>query len=130
MKPARSQTASTEADSAQTPAIRQAAAILRCGVSEVDPLRSFQDQGGDSLMCVDLLMALEADYGRPVDFDWAMQLPLARLHELLTQDAAAPEMPTDARPGIFLTGGNQMRLSAMIGGTALSKPTVYGCFGW
>lgn len=86
------------------PVLAHAARILRCGIDRIDPARSFHDQGGDSLMCVDLILSLEAGYGRRVDFDWALNLPLARLHRLLS-DPAVVQAPQDFdRKGILLTG--------------------------
>ncbi|MFV0303592.1 MAG: SDR family oxidoreductase, partial [Paracoccus sp. (in: a-proteobacteria)] len=87
------------------PAIAQAARILRCPRAEIDPARSFHDQGGDSLMCVDLILALETAYGRNVAFDWALNLPLSRLHQLLSAPAnRAGATICDDRKGILLTG--------------------------
>ena len=88
------------------PSVVHAARILRCPVDQVDPAESFHDQGGDSLMCVDLILALEKTYARSVDFDWALNLPLGRLHDLLseTQRAGAAGSPDISRRGILLTG--------------------------
>jgi len=83
--------------------LTQVARIMRCDAAALDPDRSFHDLGGDSLMCVDLVLALEESYGRRVDFDWALNLPLARLHQLLTNDSGASVARVD-RPGLFLTG--------------------------
>ncbi|MFV0301498.1 MAG: AMP-binding protein [Paracoccus sp. (in: a-proteobacteria)] len=86
------------------PAIAHAARILRCPLAEIDPARSFHDQGGDSLMCVDLILALETAYGRNVDFDWALNLPLSRLHQLLSAPANRAAATICDRKGILLTG--------------------------
>ncbi len=88
------------------PVVQIAARVMGCARDSVDPQLSFHDQGGDSLMAVDLLLSLEQAYGRHVDFDWALNLPLTRLHELLSQDAlASPARPLDLdRAGILLTG--------------------------
>ena len=86
------------------PVVAHVARLLRCGVESVDAARSFHDQGGDSLMCVDLILALEASYRRRVDFEWALNLPLARLHQLLTQHGDANAAQSFDRPGILLTG--------------------------
>lgn len=87
------------------PVTRFAARILGCPVGNIDPALSFYDQGGDSLMCVDLLLSLESGYGRQVDFDWALNLPLSRLHDLLSRTAgAAPQQDDFQRKGILLTG--------------------------
>lgn len=96
------------------PAITHAARILRCAADQIDPARSFHDLGGDSLMCVDLVLSLEASYGRRVDFDWALSLPLTRLHQLLTEDEAAPRHSFD-RTGILLTG-----VTGFLGGHVLA----------
>lgn len=85
------------------PVVAHVARILRCGIDGVDPERSFHDQGGDSLMCVDLILSLEASHGRRVDFDWALNLPLTRLHQLLTEQAVAAPQSFE-RKGILLTG--------------------------
>ena len=42
----------------------------------IDADLSFHDQGGDSLMCVALILDLERIYDRPVDFELAMNVPL------------------------------------------------------
>lgn len=81
-----------------------AARAMSCAPADLDPARSFHDLGGDSLMCVNLMLELEQIYGLPVDFDLAMNVPLHRLDQLLTQEADAPAV-TEAfeRPGILLT---------------------------
>ncbi|MTH78007.1 AMP-binding protein [Paracoccus aestuariivivens] len=86
------------------PVIAHAARVMSYAISDIDPDRSFLDQGGDSLMCVDLIVALEKDYGVRVDFDWALNLPLARLHQLLSTQATTSPHTGFERKGIFLTG--------------------------
>ncbi|WP_169308769.1 AMP-binding protein [Paracoccus gahaiensis] len=100
------------------PAVTLAARILGCPAGRLDPALSFHDQGGDSLMCVDLLLSLEGAYGRQVDFDWALNLPLARLHALLTTRtiAAAPRSENLQRQGILLTGA-----TGFLGGHVLAE---------
>ncbi|WP_299842496.1 AMP-binding protein [uncultured Paracoccus sp.] len=90
-------------DADAVPALAHAARLLRCPVADLDPARSFHDHGGDSLMCVDLILSLEGAYGRNVDFDWALNLPLQRLHDLLSAEATTVASVFD-RPGILLTG--------------------------
>ncbi|WP_323717875.1 AMP-binding protein [Paracoccus aminovorans] len=104
-------------DRAVLPVIAHVARALHCGPDQIDPARTFHELGGDSLMGVDLVLALEASYGRRVDFDWALNLPLARLHALLTQTqgvAAAVAGGFD-RPGILLTG-----VTGFLGGHVLA----------
>ncbi|WP_265502582.1 AMP-binding protein [Paracoccus beibuensis] len=106
-----------DADADALPATRLAARILGCPVDSVDPNRSFHDHGGDSLMCVDLLLSLEAAYARRVDFDWALNLPLARLHALLTRREAQAVRPDSfVRRGILLTGA-----TGFLGGHVLAE---------
>ncbi|TGN60116.1 NAD-dependent epimerase/dehydratase family protein [Paracoccus liaowanqingii] len=99
------------------PTLTCAARILGGAARSIDPTLSFHDQGGDSLMCVDLILSLEAAYGRPVDFEWALNLPLARLHALLTTEAAATAPPGSFRKaGILLTGA-----TGFLGGHVLAE---------
>lgn len=90
---------------AEDAVIAAAALAMGCAPDQIDPARSFHDHGGDSLMCVTLMLELEKTYDRPVDFELAMNVPLHRLDQLLTQEADAPA-PMDVfdRPGILLTG--------------------------
>lgn len=90
-------------DDADLPVLAQVARIMHCDAVAIDPDQSFHELGGDSLMCVDLVLALEAAYARPVDFDWALNLPLMRLHHLLTEAADTAATGIE-RPGILLTG--------------------------
>lgn len=106
-----------DSDAEGLPVMRCAARILGCAASSIDPALSFHDQGGDSLMCVDLLLSLEAEYGRQVDFDWALNLPLARLHLLLTAQAVPAAQPGQfRRKGILLTGA-----TGFLGGHVLAE---------
>ncbi|MEP5153905.1 AMP-binding protein [Planktotalea sp.] len=82
-----------------------AAKVMGCDPALLDPALSFHDQGGDSLMAVDLLGALEAAYDARVDFDFALNVPLGRLDEILRETDAAPKVQgTFERTGILLTG--------------------------
>ncbi|SFR31504.1 Acyl-CoA synthetase (AMP-forming)/AMP-acid ligase II [Yoonia tamlensis] len=87
------------------PSVIFSAQALGCAVTEIDPSQSFHDCGGDSLMAVNLVLALEQAYDRRVDFDFALNVPLDRLHDVLTQAVAAPQ-PSGGfdRKGILLTG--------------------------
>lgn len=97
--------------------IAAAALAMSCAPSDIDPALSFHDQGGDSLMCVTLMLALEKTYGMPIDFDLAMNVPLHRLDQLMTQEADAPAPTEDFdRPGILLTGA-----TGFLGGHVLAK---------
>lgn len=92
-------------DYAEDAVISAAALAMSCAPSQIDPALSFHDQGGDSLMCVTLMLELEKTYGLPIDFDLAMNVPLHRLDQLMTQEADAPAPAEDFdRPGILLTG--------------------------
>ncbi|AUH34262.1 AMP-binding protein [Paracoccus tegillarcae] len=102
---------------AEDAVIAAAALAMGCAPEQIDPALSFHDQGGDSLMCVTLMLELEKTYRRPVDFELAMNVPLHRLDQLLTQQADAPA-PTDGfdRPGILLTGA-----TGFLGGHVLAR---------
>lgn len=92
-------------DHSALPVVTLAARIIQCPAVEIDPAKSFHDQGGDSLMCVDFVLSLEQAYGRHVDFEWALHVPLDRLHVLLSADtAAAGQEAVFDRKGILLTG--------------------------
>ena len=97
--------------------VAAAARAMGCAPGDIDPALSFHDQGGDSLMCVTLMLDLERTYARPVDFELAMNVPLHRLDQLLTEQADAPA-PTDGfdRPGILLTGA-----TGFLGGHVLAR---------
>ena len=94
-----------------------AAEAMGLSPDRIDPALSFHDQGGDSLMCVAMMTRLEEAYGRPLDFDLAMNVPLHRLDQLLTEEADAPAV-TDRfdRPGILLTGA-----TGFLGGHVLAR---------
>jgi acyl-coenzyme A synthetase/AMP-(fatty) acid ligase/nucleoside-diphosphate-sugar epimerase/acyl carrier protein len=104
-------------DAAEDAVIAAAAIAMGCAPSQIVPALSFHDQGGDSLMCVTLMLELESAYDRPIDFELAMNVPLHRLDQLMTQEADAPA-PTDDldRPGILLTGA-----TGFLGGHVLSQ---------
>ncbi len=94
-----------------------AAQAMSCSPMDLDPALSFHDLGGDSLMCVNLMLELEKIYGLPVDFDLAMNVPLHRLDQLLNQEADAPvEFEGFERPGILLTGA-----TGFLGGHVLAQ---------
>ncbi|EBA13666.1 AMP-binding protein [Roseobacter sp. CCS2] len=104
-------------DNAEDAVIAAAALAMSCGPSDIDPALSFHDQGGDSLMCVTLMLELEKTYGMPIDFDLAMNVPLHRLDQLMTQEADAPAPTEDFnRRGILLTG-----TTGFLGGHVLAK---------
>jgi acyl-coenzyme A synthetase/AMP-(fatty) acid ligase/nucleoside-diphosphate-sugar epimerase len=106
-----------EADFAEDAVIAAAALAMACAPSDIDPARSFHDQGGDSLMCVTLMLELERVYGLPIDFDLAMNVPLHRLDQLMTQEADAPATTENFdRAGILLTGA-----TGFLGGHVLAK---------
>ena len=94
-----------------------AAAVLKLSPDRIDPALSFHDQGGDLLMCVTMMLRLEKAYGRPVDFDMAMNVPLHRLEQLLTQEVEThPVRGGFDRPGILLTGA-----TGFLGGHVLAR---------
>lgn len=87
------------------PSVAQAALVLGCAQRDINSALSFHEHGGDSLMAVNLVLALEEAYGRRVDFDFALNVGLARLHEVLTQSLTAPVTKGGfTRAGILLTG--------------------------
>ncbi|MEP4195657.1 MAG: AMP-binding protein [Aliishimia sp.] len=102
---------------AEDAVIAAAATAMGCAPSQIDPALSFYDQGGDSLMCVTLMLELEKSYTQPIDFELAMNVPLHRLDQLMTQEADTPA-PTDGfdRPGILLTGA-----TGFLGGHVLAQ---------
>ncbi len=94
-----------------------AAAAMGCAPDRIDPALTFHDMGGDSLMCVTMMVRLEEVYGRPVDFDLAMNVPLHRLGQLLEKEADAPPVLGGFdRPGILLTGA-----TGFLGGHVLAR---------
>ncbi|WP_300062849.1 AMP-binding protein [uncultured Roseobacter sp.] len=102
---------------AEDAVIAAAALAMACAPSKIDPALSFHDQGGDSLMCVTLMLELEKIYGMPLDFDLAMNVPLHRLDQLMTREADAPAPTEDfGRPGILLTGA-----TGFLGGHVLAQ---------
>ena len=90
-------------DISEDAVIMAAAIAMGCAASQIDPSLNFHDQGGDSLMCVTLMLELEKAYGRPIDFELAMKVPLHRLDQLMTEEADTPA-PTDDfdRPGLIV----------------------------
>ncbi len=87
------------------PTLQHTAQILNCAHDMLDGDLSFHDHGGDSLMAVNLIEVLEKSYGKPVDFDLALSVPLQRLHVLLSDAPATSLPPIDlTRDGILLTG--------------------------
>jgi acyl-coenzyme A synthetase/AMP-(fatty) acid ligase/nucleoside-diphosphate-sugar epimerase/acyl carrier protein len=102
---------------AEDAVIAAAALAMGCRPDQIDPALSFHEQGGDSLMCVRLMLELERSYERPVDFELAMNVPLHRLDQLLTSEADTPA-PTDVfdRTGILLTGA-----TGFLGGHVLAR---------
>lgn len=104
-------------DVSEDAVITAAAFAMGCAPSQIDPSLTFHNQGGDSLMCVTLMLELEKTYNRPVDFELAMNVPLHRLDQLMTQEADTPA-PTDDfnRPGILLTGA-----TGFLGGHVLAQ---------
>jgi acyl-coenzyme A synthetase/AMP-(fatty) acid ligase/nucleoside-diphosphate-sugar epimerase/acyl carrier protein len=104
-------------DAPEDAVIAAAATAMGCAPSQIDPALSFHDQGGDSLMCVNLMLELEKTYNRPIDFELAMNVPLHRLDQLMTQEADTPA-PTDNfdRRGILLTGA-----TGFLGGHVLAQ---------
>lgn len=106
-----------DADYSEDAVIAAAALAMSCAPSEIDPALSFHAQGGDSLMCVTLMLELEKTYGMPIDFDFAMNVPLHRLDQLMTKEADAPAPAENYdRPGILLTGA-----TGFLGGHVLAK---------
>lgn len=106
-----------EAGDAEDAVIAAAALAMSCAASDIDPALSFHDQGGDSLMCVTLMLELEKTYGIPIDFDLAMNVPLHRLDQLMTKEADAPAPSENFdRPGILLTGA-----TGFLGGHVLAQ---------
>lgn len=109
-------------DDAALPTLVQAAKVMGCAQAVLAPDLSFHDQGGDSLMAVTFLMALEKVYGRPVDFDFALNVPLGRLHDLLS-DTKRDEMKADfTRKGILLTGATGFLGSRVLAAAARVLP--------
>jgi thioester reductase-like protein len=119
----------TEAQNAETrttdaiPTVAQSAKVMGCAISDLDPALSFHDQGGDSLMAVTLLLALEEIYERGVDFDFALNVPLGRLHDILAKPDMAPECSEGfTRKGILLTGGTGFLGSRVLAAAVRTLP--------
>ena len=108
---------SRNAEVSEDAVITAAAMAMSCAPSQLDPALSFHDQGGDSLMCVTMILELEKIYHLPIDFDLAMNVPLHRLDQLMTQEADAPAPAEEFnRPGILLTGA-----TGFLGGHVLAR---------
>lgn len=115
--------------SAALPTLALSAEIIGCAVTDLDPLLSFHQQGGDSLMAVNLLLALEEAYGCRVDFDFALNLPLGRLHEILSTSLAAPKHHAlFDRPGILLTGATGFLGSRVLAAAAQRLPDDHAIY--
>ncbi|ART99428.1 linear gramicidin synthase subunit D [Yoonia vestfoldensis] len=105
------------------PTIVQCAKVMGCSVSDLDPALSLHAQGGDSLMAVTLLLALEEIYSRSVDFDFALNVPLGRLHDILAKTESTPEPHTAfTRKGILLTGVTGFLGSRVLAAAARALP--------
>jgi thioester reductase-like protein/acyl carrier protein len=105
------------------PSVICSAQALGCNVADVDPSLSFHDCGGDSLMAVNLVLALEQTYQRRVDFDFALNVPLGRLHDVLTQTLTTPQPSAGFdRKGILLTGVTGFLGSRVLAAVACSLP--------
>ncbi|WOI57466.1 AMP-binding protein [Palleronia sp. LCG004] len=112
-------TADAESGSASTNDVVFAAAAEALGIApnRIDPALSFHDLGGDSLMCVTMMLRLEKILGRPVGFDLVMNVPLDRLEQLLGRKPDATSGPERFdRPGILLTGA-----TGFLGGNVLGR---------
>lgn len=105
------------------PTLAQSAKVMGCAADVLDPTLSFHDQGGDSLMAVTLLLALEEIYDRKVDFDFALNVPLGRLHDLLTKtEDSAKAQAAFERLGILLTGATGFLGSRVLSAAARALP--------
>ena len=105
------------------PTIAQSAKVMGCAASDLDPALSFHAQGGDSLMAVTLLLALEEIYERSVDFDFALNVPLGRLHDLLSKPEDATQThATFDRKGILLTGATGFLGSRVLAAAVQALP--------
>ena len=112
-----------EGSAAEDLVLTAAARAMSCAPTDLAPALSFHDLGGDSLMCVNLMLDLEKIYGMPVDFDLAMNVPLHRLDQLLTQEADAPAVvQAFDQPGILLTGATGFLGGHVLAGAARSLP--------
>lgn len=103
--------------------IAAASLAMSYAPSDIDPALSFHEQGGDSLMCVTFMLELEKAYGLPIDFELAMNVPLHRLDQLMTQEADAPAPAENLdRPGILLTGATGFLGGHVLACAALELP--------
>ena len=116
--------AAQAADTVTLPTLFQSAALLGCRADDLDPALSFHNQGGDSLMAVNLLLALESAYNCRVDFDFALNVPLGRLHDVLSTTLTAPTVqPEFDRKGVLLTGATGFLGSRVLSAIAARLPT-------
>lgn len=105
------------------PTLIHSARVMGCAPSDLDPALSFHAQGGDSLMAVTLLLALEEVYGSAVDFDFALNVPLGRLHELLSRAGQRTQAHAEfTRKGILLTGATGFLGSRVLAAAAKTLP--------
>ncbi|SEV91340.1 Acyl-CoA synthetase (AMP-forming)/AMP-acid ligase II [Cognatiyoonia koreensis] len=123
LPPIRERAAVSDAGSDALPTLIHAAAVIDCDLADLSAARSFHDQGGDSLMAVNFLLALEAAYQTHVDFDLALTVPLGRLHALLSEAKARPKAVGGFdRPGILLTGATGFLGSRVMAAAITSLP--------
>ncbi|QXT38158.1 AMP-binding protein [Gymnodinialimonas ceratoperidinii] len=112
-----------QSDVSAVPTVVEAARVMGCAVGELDAALSFHAQGGDSLMAVTYLLALEEIYARPVDFDFALNVALGRLHELLSDTAQTGVTRADfTRKGVLLTGATGFLGSRLLAAAARDLP--------
>lgn len=104
------------------PTVVQAAKVMGCRTDALDTALSFSDQGGDSLMAVTFLLALEKIYSCPVDFDFALNVPLGRLHDLLSDAKNQSVTAQFTRAGILLTGATGFLGSRVLKAAADALP--------
>ena len=105
------------------PTLAESAKVMGCAATDLDPELSFHAQGGDSLMAVTLLLALEEAYDRKVDFDFALNVPLGRLHDLLSKpDTVSQTTASFDRKGILLTGATGFLGSRVLAAAAQALP--------
>ncbi|MBB3995698.1 acyl-coenzyme A synthetase/AMP-(fatty) acid ligase/thioester reductase-like protein [Sulfitobacter undariae] len=109
-------------DGTALPTLAQAAKVMGCDVDALDLGLSFGDQGGDSLMAVTFLLSLEEIYNCPVDFDFALNVPLGRLHDLLSEATRDSVQAEFTRTGILLTGATGFLGSSVLKAAAAALP--------
>ena len=110
-------------DNDTIPTVAQSAKVMGCAPADLDPALSFHAQGGDSLMAVNLLLALEQVYARSVDFDFALNVPLGRLHDILTKTDTAPDCTAGfTRKGVLLTGATGFLGSRVLAAAVRALP--------